>query len=683
MQDAWFFCTVCATNWLGGYGAFPTSPCPVSKAGGSCEVERLLRSEVQSFVLRDADFCGKLLPSDVMHEVDAAVLNYSGEEVLPMRPLTVDQMEPGLPPVGAGGRVSAYDLVDPGTKLFLADPTLSFLPVEKVEEGPCQAAVHVEAGASSAVARLLVSRGVCKPIRRCDVGRFEGKAILNGLFGVPKPKYLKDGRPILRTIINLIPSNRIQRVIGGHINCLPSITKWQSIILGDGENLLAYQCDMACAFYLFALPDIWLPWFCLNFDLSGRDLGLPSDERYTIACCTLLMGWKSAVGIMQCLSRRVLLESRLPDSHEVRKDRMGPNWLAHCWRQGGEHGWWQVYLDNFISCEVVGPRHTPGDGKRFFEDAHAGWQSFGILCAVDKDVEAAGVAHELGAEIDGELGRLLGGTTRLWKTAVGSIAVALLSKNVTPKRIQVLGGRWAFLAQFRRPLFAVFSDLWRAAVPGCSLAARRRAGVELVMAVMLCPLTSCNLRKALHAEVVATDASERGGAVCVSKGLTWSGKSYSSLLQARSSPLEPNFLVISLFNGIGGAFRAYDLLGIHPLGLVAAECHKPANRVTLRAWPRCLVVDDVNLVDKAMVLSWLMLYPMVNEVHVWGGFPCVHLSSARAGRKNLEGPGSNLFWKLVEIIQIVQEVFAPVASVKWVVENVASMDPDARDEISS
>ena len=35
-----------------------------------------------------------------------------------------------------------------------------------------------------------------------------------------------------------------------------------------------------------------------------------------------------------------------------------------------------------------------------------------------------------------------------------------------------------------------------------------------------------------------------------------------------------------------------------------------------------------QLVDKPMVLSWLMLYCMVNEVHVWGGFPCVHLSSA-------------------------------------------------------
>ena len=58
VQDAWFFCTVCAINWLGGYGygAFPTSPCPVRKAGGSCEVERLLRSEVQSSLLRDSDF---------------------------------------------------------------------------------------------------------------------------------------------------------------------------------------------------------------------------------------------------------------------------------------------------------------------------------------------------------------------------------------------------------------------------------------------------------------------------------------------------------------------------------------------------------------------------------------------------------------------------------------------------
>ena len=288
-------------------------------------------------------------------------------------------------------------------------------------------------------------------------------------------------------------------------------------------------------------------------------------------------------------------------------------------------------MDNFISCEVIQECGPPGDGRLFYDKAHAGWESFGILCSADKNVEAAGVAHKLGAEIDGELGKISGGIARLWKTVVCSLAVALLSKRLTPKRIQVLGGRWAFLAQFRRPLFAVFSDLWRAAMPGCSLAAQRRAGLELVMAVMLSALASCNLRRGLRSEVVATDAPERGGAVCVSKGLSWSGESYGSLLKSRQSPLGPNLLVVSLFNGIGGAFRAYDLLGVHPMGLVGVECHKPASRVTRRAWPRCLVVEDVNLVDQPMVLSWLMLHPMVTEVHVWGGFPCVHLSPILSG----------------------------------------------------
>ena len=101
-----------------------------------------------------------------------------------------------------------------------------------------------------------------------------------------------------------------------------------------------------------------------------------------------------------------LLESRLPETHEVRKHRVAPSWLAECWRRGGEHGWWQVYLNNFISCEVVGPGKLAQNGRVFFDQAHTGWESFGVLCALDKDVEAAGVAHELGAEIDGELGKV-------------------------------------------------------------------------------------------------------------------------------------------------------------------------------------------------------------------------------------------------------------------------------------
>lgn len=72
----------------------------------------------------------------------------------------------------------------------------------------------------------------------------------------------------------------------------------------------------------------------------------------------------------------------------------------------------------------------------------------------------------------------------------------------------------------------------------------------------------------------------------------------------------------------------------------------------------------------------------MREVHLWGGFPCVHLSSVRHGRRNLEGEGSNLFFALVQLIDWARAVWEPLVPVKFIVENVASMDTSARDTIS-
>ena len=94
-------------------------------------------------------------------------------------------------------------------------------------------------------------------------------------------------------------------------------------------------------------------------------------------------------------------------------------------------------------------------------------------------------------------------------------------------------------------------------------------------------------------------------------------------------------------------------------------------------------LHDVELIDLKEIERWAGLFPHVVEVHMFAGFPCVHLSSARAFRQNLEGEGSRLFWKLLEVIQWVQQVFSVQAKVKWCVENVASMDEAARQTISS
>ena len=123
----------------------------------------------------------------------------------------------------------------------------------------------------------------------------------------------------------------------------------------------------------------------------------------------------------------------------------------------------------------------------------------------------------------------------------------------------------------------------------------------------------------------------------------------------------------------------WDLPAILPSAIIAIEID-PA--VVRGCWPHCLEVNDVMLVDLAMVRHWANLFPRILEVHIWGGFPCVHLSSARSDRLNLEGEGSNLFFKLVEVIEMCEHVFGPEVPVEFVIENVFSMDVSARTEIS-
>jgi site-specific DNA-cytosine methylase len=64
------------------------------------------------------------------------------------------------------------------------------------------------------------------------------------------------------------------------------------------------------------------------------------------------------------------------------------------------------------------------------------------------------------------------------------------------------------------------------------------------------------------------------------------------------------------------------------------------------------------------------MFPRAEELHLYAGFPCVHLSAVRAFRRNLQGEGSNLFWYLLQVMEWVFEVFSAFCKVKFCVENV-------------
>ena len=54
--------------------------------------------------------------------------------------------------------------------------------------------------------------------------------------------------------------------------------------------------------------------------------------------------------------------------------------------------------------------------------------------------------------------------------------------------------------------------------------------------------------------------------------------------------------------------------------------------------PNVLFVKDVREITVEMMREWKFKFPGLRAIHIWGGFPCIDLSSVKAFRKNLAGP---------------------------------------------
>ena len=679
-EVGWMALVAAALNSL--YGVQP----PYPKQRGSSAVKScvaVIRDRVTRFLSQSTTTT--FTWQEVWNDIQSKQINYNGEEVALAQPLTLEQLVPSLPPKGHGGSVELIPLLEGRARYLMENPEQVLIRGFDSFPGKNSSKVHISGDEAPKIFRLLFERGIIDFVPEGEVHSDQKGPFLNGLFGVPKAnKFTPSGKPILRLIMNLIPINRALEVILGDISELPSASTWQQLVLSDGDSISISQADMASAFYLFRVPSAWLKYLCFNFRLRGEDVGLPGSHFIFPACRVLPMGWASSVGIMQMASRELMLQAKLGGADELRKQGSIPRWFVD-WAQDlpDSSTWWQVYLDNFMAAEVRRSGAPAGLDSQLHSLAVGAWDEAGVLCSKDKDILGADVATELGVQIHGPLGLLGGSLDRIYRNILATL-VLIRQHRASPKLVQVILGRWIFILQFRRPSMAVLSRSWDYINHPCH---RWRSWPvvckELSTLIGLAPLLQFDLKLGFSDLVTCADASETGGAVAVSRSLTPAGRELEQRIQdATMDPEKCQILVISAFNGIGGAFRAYDLAGVLPAALISIEIDAAARRVVRGCWPHCLEVSDVNLVDLAMVRQWANTFPRIIEVHIWGGFPCVHLSSARSDRLNLEGPGSNLFFKLVEIIEMCEHVFGPGVPVEYVIENVFSMDVSARNEIS-
>lgn len=342
---------------------------------------------------------------------------------------------------------------------------------------------------------------------------------------------------------------------------------------------------------------------------------------------------------------------------------------------------WQVYLDNFMGGDKRVHKDGEGIGAKVHETVEATWTKHGILSSEKKRVSDSLEVEELGALLQGEFG-VLGGTPHRFCKLIQATLWMVGQKPLNKKLVQVVAGRWVHVLQFRRPAMSFLDKTWAFINKGgeeLALATKR----EFLLLLGSIPLLHTFLGAEVDNKVWCSDASEKGGAVGFASLLTPRGKDFvmssrMSLLTLGTAPI----LVIGLFSGIGGTFRVYDLLDIVPRGSIGVDIHPPANRVVSRRWPNVTLLRDVKEITREDVRRWARDFHTVQEVHLWGGFPCRDLCGARAYRKNLMGSESSLFFEFLRIWELIEAEFDETVQVKIAAENVASMDEWAAEEIS-
>lgn len=311
------------------------------------------------------------------------------------------------------------------SRYLLEHPEEVLLPAHKRGPGPNHAKVHIAKGEELPLFKMLADRGIVTFVPESSVFGDSQGLYLSGMFGVPKPhRFTKDRREVLRLIMNLIPINRALRVICGDIGCLPSAACWQLLALAEDECIHVSQCDMSSAFYLFKLPECWLPYLCFHFAVDGAAVGMPQHSRVYPSCRVLPMGWSSSVGLMQQASRELIRRATLPPGDEVQRMRLIPQWFVQLLqRKDQSRAWWQVYLDNFMAAEVGQPQHLEGKSLALHQAAVASWTGSGVLCSEDKHVFDQPVATELGIQIHGPDGLVGASAVRLAQVVWATLAL--------------------------------------------------------------------------------------------------------------------------------------------------------------------------------------------------------------------------------------------------------------------
>ena len=671
----WHGLTVTVLNflWTGGGGKGEVAAGPPGKAQSQA-LDRIWEL-VKVFVDDNSESTSKVPRSPEMGEWGKKLgdvrVSYHGEVVEKAQRLTLDQILPGLPPMGYGASVALAELCEGEVREKLENPLGTLLPEDELPDDVPAPKVHASQEQWEKIAGELYRRGLVQPVE--DPVKVKGQAILNGAFGVPKPgKFLEDERAILRLIMDFRAVNSVTEIVAGDVRSLAGAPSLQHVVLPAGKVIRMSADDLVAAFYLFRLPAEWSRLMCFASKVAWRCLGIDRDGAVYVGATVLPMGWSSAVGILQHAHRRLALRSPLAGGGgllgptEIRRDSIFPDLEL-------EEVMWSLYIDDVNIMEVMDAKiakEMEGKSSEEQERLRLAYQHWGIPISKEKALIRASKAEKLGAVVDGDRGDLRCSTKR----ALDSLSLGfwlLRQPQVPRKALQVFLGREVHSLQFRRPLFGIFDYLWKEVGDGAPML---ELGVKSVEEVLLAGMSQAlrvtDLRAGLNEVVTASDASEHGGGMVYGARLTSQGlkevyTTEEGLEEVPSVDLSFDekqvILVFDFFAGIGGLSRALQLAKVPVNRLVVVEQNPECRRLNLTRWPGCDIVVDIEKLTRKDIGRMMHSVPGITGVIAGGGSPCQGLSKLSVHRQHLEDPRSKLFYKFADVLG-------------WIGETAASME---------
>ena len=688
----WHFLLCCGLNfqWTGGKsvgGVCFRDPTKVQKRcldhlWESAKVFLDDRSEVKEKLLKVPNV------GDWSSKLDGVRISYQGETVEKARDITLDQIMPGLPPEGYGGKIQLADLCEGEVKELLLQPEKCMLQGEELPPVLPRPRVMATDEEWDRICGALYKRGLIKPVSH--VAMLDGLAIENGAFGVPKPgKFLDDGREVLRFIMDFRPANSITRVIEGDVRTLSGSPTFQHIVIPEGQVLRMSAEDLVSAFYLFGLPDEWTHLMSFQKPVSWKALGVEREGRTRVGACVLPMGWASAVGVLQHAHRRLALASPLaggaglPKEMEIRKDAVFPKIDVE------EGAAWSLYIDDTTLLEMMEAsvaKEVKGKPSAEQERLRAAYTHWGIPYSKEKALERSEVAEKLGAVLDGDRGQLRAASRRAMESLSLSSWI-LQRERPSKKALQVWAGKEVHTLQFRRPLFSALDEVWKKiAEDGLHCRVNKKLVQEMLLLGCLQGLKFTDLRSQLSEVVTASDACESGGGIVFANRLSKKGLVEAIALEEDWDELpsdagEPDseqvILVIDFFAGIGGLSRALEMAKIPVSKLVIVESDADCRRLHRRRWPGVVERGDIKRITKKDIRGWMASVTGLTGVIAGGGSPCQGLSLLSSERQHFDDPRSALFFDLVRCLKWVQELASElqVWSIRFA-ENVVGDDQD-------